>query len=363
MVQYRKRFVEKMEQYMKRMATYEGPNMDITIPPDSENGPEIVLVVHDECCFNSHEGKNTIWVEKGKTPLRPKGKGRSYMVSEFLCQCHGHMQLTPEQAAQLPVPLQHTIAQRTLTPGVNEEGYWKGEHVVAQLKEEAIAIFNILHPGKVALFMFDNSSNHNVFAPDALKCEKLNLSDGGAGGKERSIMRDGMHNGIPQPMHINGKQLGLQSILGGRALWIDKMKKDEAMAIVRELPDFKGQLPWIKETVLTAGHLVIFLPKFHCEFNWIERYWGAAKKYTRKYCDYTWEGLMATVPAALQSVSLAKMRKFARKSFRYMDAYRQQVNDEYLSPEHAEYCVKKYKSHRSVREYITADDYTEMAKL
>jgi hypothetical protein len=105
------------------------------------------------------------------------------------------------------------------------------------------------------------------------------------------------------------------------------------------------------------------LPKFHCEFNWIERYWGAAKKYTRRNCNYTWDRLMETVPHALNSVSLSSMRKFARKSFRYMDAYRQQLNGDYLSPEHVEYCVKRYKSHRSVREYITAEDYEEMKKL
>jgi hypothetical protein len=108
--------------------------------------------------------------------------------------------------------------------------------------------------------------------------------------------------------------------------------------------------------VLGAGHEVIFLPKFHPEFNWIERYWGAAKKYTRRNCNYTWDGLVEAVPKALESVSVEKMRHFARKSFRYMDAYNELEGGVYLSPEQAEYSVKKYKSHRSVREHITADD-------
>ncbi len=145
-------------------------------------------------------------------------------------------------------------------------------------------------------------------------------------------------------------QYGLQHILEQRGLWpVGGLSKSDSMALVKELPDFKQQLPWIKETVRHAGHLVIFLPKFHCEFNWIERYWGAAKKFTRCKCDYTWEGLENTVPLA---VPLASMRRFARKTFRYMDAYRE-IRGTYLSPEQAEYSVKKYKSHRSVREYIT----------
>jgi len=65
--------------------------------------------------------------------------------------------------------------------------------------------------------------------------------------------------------------------------------------------------------VLGAGHEVIFLPKLHPEFNWIERYWGATERYTRTNCDYTWDNLVATVPLALNSVPLSAMRKFARK--------------------------------------------------
>ena len=50
-------------------------------------------------------------------------------------------------------------------------------------------------------------------------------------------------------------------------------------------------------------------------------YWGAAKKYARDKCDYSWAGLQKTVPEALDSVSLITIKKFARKSWRYMDIY------------------------------------------
>ena len=43
--------------------------------------------------------------------------------------------------------LQHNEARVTIISGTNREGYWKSEDMVAQLKEQAISIFEALHPG------------------------------------------------------------------------------------------------------------------------------------------------------------------------------------------------------------------------
>jgi hypothetical protein len=91
--QYREGFLQRMVLYDKRMIRYEDSDDDKTmnvIQPDLEQGHKrLVLVAHDESCFSSNKGKSTTWLDEENRPIRPKGEGRSIMVSEFFCECHG----------------------------------------------------------------------------------------------------------------------------------------------------------------------------------------------------------------------------------------------------------------------------------
>lgn len=157
---------------------------------------------------------------------------------------------------------------------------------------------------------------------------------------------------------MRGKPKGIKKVLEERGLWKEvlnldctKCKKKEDSGridcclrkIMASQPDFVAQKSAIVELIKGAGHICIFYPKFHCELNFIERYWGAAKRYTRDHCDYTWTGLQETVPRALDSVDVITIRKFACTSWRYMELYR-----EGLTGKLAEYACKKFKSHRRV---------------
>ena len=57
--------------------------------------------------------------------------------------------------------------------------------------------------------------------------------------------------------------------------------------------------------VKARGHCVPLYPKFHCELNFIERYWCQAK------CGYNFE-VKETVPEALASVTNVSTRSFYR---------------------------------------------------
>ena len=348
-VAYRDAFLERMVEHSKYFFRHEGEDMNTIISPSLQSGQRPrILVTHDESCFSSHDGKSTIWMDANDRPLRPKGQGRSIMVSEFLCECHGPMKLNEAQRVQHPeIPFETCTI---ILPGRQQDGYWTTANLIEQVGTKAMPIFKILHPGCDALFLFDNSQNHRSLPPDALRTSVLNLSDGG---KNVQNQRQGWFidsNAIRVTQNMqrpDGVQKGVRAILKERGLWTTALKLPEARELLAQQPDFQSQQSWLQETLGSEdGFLLDFYPKFHCEFNFIELYWGAAKAYARRNCNYTFRGLQALLPEALRSVSVQAIRRYAQKCFRYMDAYRivDSSGSRRLTPTQVEFAVKNSKS-------------------
>ena len=89
--------------------------------------------------------------------------------------------------------------------------------------------------------------------------------------------------------------------------------------ILQLQPDFWEQKSLVQEVIKTAGHLCIFLPKFHC----VEFFWGAVKKCLRDHCDYSYAGLQKNLPDALASVDLKTIQKWEHRMIWWIDAYRE----------------------------------------
>lgn len=76
-------------------------------------------------------------------------------------------------------------------------------------------------------------------------------------------------------------------------------------------PDFLAEKSILENTCEVRGFRVLFLPKFHCELNFIEQCWGAAKRYYRMLPPSSKEeDLETNVKEALDSVSLETMRQY-----------------------------------------------------
>ncbi|CAG8569706.1 5383_t:CDS:2 [Cetraspora pellucida] len=149
----------------------------------------------------------------------------------------------------------------------NQDGYWDSKKLLEQV----------------------------AFAEDALVASKMNLGPVGSVLKMQDIM---------QPK-------GIQWVLSNRGLWKD---------------NFLEQCGQIQQEIESCRHKVLFYPKFHPEFNYIE---------------------IKTICEAFDSISVKQIHYFARLSYRWMDVYHYGLTEKV-----AEYAVKKSRKHRTINEEI-----------
>lgn len=188
--------------------------------------------------------------------------------------------------------------------------------------------------------------------------------------KQKVRMADGRFaNGFPQcfyfpPGHEHaGKFKGMMVILEERNL-IPQGSKLKAECknfkcqpgatdcccrrILYNQPDFVNVESLLEQAVKACSFGLLFLPKFHCEFNPIEQCWGYAKRVYRLYPPFSKEAdLENNVISALDSVPLTSIRRFARRSQRFINAYQHG-----LDGQRAAWATKKFRGHCIVPESI-----------
>ena len=297
-------FLDKHDSFAEFMETLgEKEDADGVLPlvPPTNSARRIVAMYHDEMTFMSNDGVRNAWTENGTSSFYQKSAGKGIMVSAFLCQCHGLMYI---KAATKGDDDFH--AHVLFEYGANGQGYWKTDHLVGQIKERVFKVFEALHPGADALFVFDNATSHKAFAADTLIASKVRLRDGG----KYVPMRDGWYINedgvrVVQKMVVDGKNRGAQSILKERGLWpsaaeikdnyggsfLYKCKdcqlsaiKDPnresrtaccALCLLASQRDFLEQDGSVAKAIKAyrsvahpnVWHEVLFLPKFHPELN------------------------------------------------------------------------------------------------
>ena len=250
-----------------------------------------------------------------------------------------------------------------------KDNYWDGDKMVRHTLEIGLPIFEAAYPSCQGVWLFDNATNHSAYAEDALVANRMNFKPGG----QQPVMREGfIHSkGRPQPMTfpdnygtlaLRGLPKGMKQILTERGLYRPKLRaickdpkgkkicKPEAidcccqriLSLQRDFLEQKGKL---QEELESRGHIVLFYPRFHCELNFIEYFWGYVKREVRENCDYKMDGLRENVPQALSNVPISTIWRFYAKCVRTMDAYR----DGYIYGT-KDFQQHVYKSHRKVKE-------------
>ncbi len=281
------------------------------------NKRPIIRIFHDESTFFSNADQSFHWADERVQVLKQESLALMSLMDIY----------DGEEAREF---LEH-----------QSQGFWNSEHMVKQVNK-CITIFENKYANTTvtALFIFDNAPSHMKKANDALNADAMNVNPGG----KQPAMRQTVYNGNIQEMTLpNGTAKGMKMVLEERGVCTKGMVAKDMTARLKTYEDLKNSKTILCELIESKGHMCVYLPKFHCELNPIERCWCQAKKYTRAYSNGSIVRLRKIVPEGMETATKDMIKKFFQKSKDYKTAYR-----EGYTTENVDSIVKLYKSHRRV---------------
>lgn len=295
--------------------------------------------------------------------------------------------------------------------GKNRDGYFTNDDILKQA-EKAMVILKQDYPHEDHFLIYDNATTHLKQANDAISACKMpkntpkvgsnwgvEVSAKGPDGKNiygpdgkplKTKVRMGygtFADGSPQDFYFPeghpraGVFKGMSNILEEQAYGdvskfraeCPRFKCDPGAnrcccwRMLYNEPDFIEGKSLLEGLCHASGFDVLFLPKFHCELNFIEMCWGHAK---RTYCLYPpssrEDDLERNMLAALETLPIENMRRlvvviclstmilnqfrYVRRSRQFMDAYHRG-----LTGKQAAWAGKRYHGHRILSETLMAD--------
>ena len=218
--------------------------------------------------------------------------------------------------------------------GKNRDGWFAAEDLLKQV-DHAINIFEGKTDGRATgLFLFDNAPSHQKRAPDALSAQKMikGPKAGWMHHKDGPKMCPAVYaDGLPQQLYfpedhgtMPGWFKGMELLIKECGLWPENGMPAQCAGFKCEAgqtnccsqrtlfmqPNFVGQKSHLKELITSHGHICDFYPKFHCELNFIEQYWGTGKLCYRTTTPTTnMDEMKANVLACLDGVPLVQIQQ------------------------------------------------------
>jgi len=220
--------------------------------------------------------------------------------------------------------------------GKNQDSWFSADDLLKQV-EKSIDIFESKTNGfATGLFLFDNAPSHQRRAGDALLALKMlkRPNSGWTHRKDGPQMRNGMYGTSNtsqefyyplNPPKFPGWFKGMEAIIKECGLWPSSGLNAQCKGFKCALgwrdcccwrllfcqPDFMAQKSQLEEYITVRGHICDFYPKFHCELNFIEQYWGAAKyryRSTQKTSDM--DSMEKNVIACLDDVPIQQIHRW-----------------------------------------------------
>ena len=308
---------------------------------------DTIIWFHDKSIFYAHDRRRKTWYHKD-APTKPyaKGEGKSLMITDFVSAEFGWLWSKDGT---------HT-ACCVMKPGKNHDGYFTSDDIVEQANA-AMDIVTVDYPEYKHIFIYDNTPSHLKRVdgtPSSQKMPKFSPREGNwlvevtqcnPDGKpiyntDRTFqkvkipMSDGSFSDQPQSFYFPEGH-SRAGIFKGMATILEEHGFTQAQALKAECKSFKCQPPaldcccrWllfnqpdfanakniVEDTFNAWGFIVYFLPKFHCELNFIEQCWGYAKRLYQLNLESSWEDqLELNAIAALDAVPIISMHRWVLK--------------------------------------------------
>jgi hypothetical protein len=261
---------------------------------------------HDESCYHAMEFKTKMFLEAGQQSIPKKNvRGRLIHISDLIGP-EGILGVRNEDGEMV------RYARKIIYPGKNGDPWWGTKQLVEQMKD-VINIFEEAFPGCIGVFIFDQSSAHQSHGDGALNAFCMNVNDGGKAPVQNDIYYPPESRGLASVYRGESQELyiwkdgakepkGIKTVLRERGCLpegaLPKGKRQPRCPDTPKYPseapicclarilqnhkDFREQKSLLEQSIKDRGHVCVFLPKFHCELNPIEMYWGYGKQRYRQ---------------------------------------------------------------------------------
>ncbi|KAG0693765.1 hypothetical protein DFH29DRAFT_985417 [Suillus ampliporus] len=281
-------FIQQWQEYEKRMFIYDNDgNIQYTpkgFPVAQAGRFHLILVTHDESTFYANDHCKTGWSHSSEkaTPQR-KGKGPSLMILDMLTSEWGQL-----QHASHEIILTGLFSRQEK----NRDGYFSTLDLLKQV-EHSIDIYKDKTNGfATGLFIPHQNWTHHKDGP----C----MQNGTFNSQSQEFYYCDNHSTMPAKWNL-WPATGLNAQCEGF-----KCK-------LIHTDYFTSQKCYLEEYITSCGHICNFYPKFHCELNFIEQYWGT------RICNM--DVMERNVIECLDDVPLLQIQRYENQSVHFISAY------------------------------------------